>query len=269
MGELLWPDTENSRNWSFYISLQVMADCIIGEIDSTIWERLNKVLFVKRELSSQPKRSWASPFLQPPDSIHQIVMKDFTICFECLFNMIENSFLPVLISIVDVPLIAEANNAGIPASWNNISSRLVVYQGITPIYQLFSHQAFCIQYFTSFVVTDNHDSLVETFLVWLILCLLKELLIVLTFYFVLFAQSNSNQITVSWCLDERNGLQVHHLFSNVVLLPQCFFVSQVRGSHPIIRGITRNTCYNSSTFFHRDSHHGKDIDNLMHCIRSR
>jgi hypothetical protein len=157
-----------------------MRNSIKSEVNGTIWKGFNKELLIKRHFSTKSKRSRTSPFSQPVNRVDQILMKSLTIAFEIFFNMVKDSLFPILISIVEIPLVAIAHHTNVTWSWNYVSSRLVVDKSICSIYELLSYQTFGLCNFYSFEVTNQHHSFMESFFVWLVFCLLQKLLIILT-----------------------------------------------------------------------------------------
>lgn len=267
MSEVLWSDSKKSRGWAFEITLEQMWDSIEGKVNCTVWQRLNQKLLIKRHLSTKSKGSRTSPFSQPVDSVNQIIMKSFTVAFEVFLNMIEHSLFPILVSIVEIPLIAVAYNANIAWSRDHVSSRLVINKSISSVNQFFSNQTLGLSNFSSFKITNQHYTFMETFLISFVFCLLQKLFVILALYLQSLAKSDSCLIT-NWSLNERDRLSSNHLFCNSILLTESLLISEIASSHPIIRGITRHTCNNSCSFFHWDGHHRKSINSLVYSVRS-
>ena len=121
-------------------------------------------------------------------------MKGLAVAFEGFLNVVENSFLPVFVSVVEVPLVAVGHHAHISRSGDHVSSRLVVYNGVSSVDEFFPDQSFGISYFGAFEVTNQHNAFMEALLVGLVLGLLKQLLVVLTLDFELLAQNHRSPI---------------------------------------------------------------------------
>ena len=99
-------------------------------------------------------------------------MESLAVALEVLLHMAQHSLFPVLVGVVEIPLVAVADYTDITRSRNDVASRLVVNKGISSIDQLLSDQTFGICNFGSFEVTNQHHSFMEPFFVSLILCLL-------------------------------------------------------------------------------------------------
>lgn len=90
-----------------------MDNGVEGKVDGAVGQRLNQILLVKGQFGSQAKRSRASPLLEPVDGIDQLVVQGLVVALEVVFDMMQNSLLPILVSIVDVPLVARFDNADV------------------------------------------------------------------------------------------------------------------------------------------------------------
>jgi hypothetical protein len=172
VGQILSFDAQETRNWSLDISLQQMRNSVKRKVNRAVWQRFNQELLVKRHFGTQSKRSRTSPFSQPVYSVDQIIMESLAVALEVLLHMAQHSLFPVLVGVVEIPLVAVADYTDITRSRNDVASRLVVNKGISSIDQLLSDQTFGICNFGSFEVTNQHHSFMEPFFVSLILCLL-------------------------------------------------------------------------------------------------
>lgn len=82
-----------------------MGDCVVCEVDRAVGQGLDEVLLVEGQLGAKAERSGAAPLSQPVNGVHQLVLQDLAVGFEVLGDMVKNSLLPLLISVVDVPLV--------------------------------------------------------------------------------------------------------------------------------------------------------------------
>ena len=181
--------------------------------------------------------------------------------------MVQNSFFPVFVSIIDVPLIARFDNADISWTRYDVAVGFVVNQSFSFIYHLFFDHILCISHFWACKIADQHHSFEKSFLIGFVFGLSQQFFIVLTFDFHLLTEGDSSQIAMR-SLDQRNRFRSHHFFSNSEFLSQSFFVSQILSGHPIVRWVTGNTSYNTCSFFHGDGHHRQGIDSLVDGMRS-
>ena len=181
--------------------------------------------------------------------------------------MIQHFFLPIFISIIEIPLITTFDDTNISWSWKNMTSWFIINDSITAIDHFFLDHIFSINYFRSFEIAKQHNSFMKTFLVCLVFCFCQELFIVLTLDFHLLAKSDCCQVSMR-SFNQRNWISRNHFFRNFEFLSQGFFLPQISCSHPIIWRIARNTCNNSCSFFHWDSHHGKSVNFLVNSKRS-
>ena len=106
--------------------------------------------------------------MQPVNGIDQIIIQNIRITSELFLHKIQHTLLPVLISIVNIPLFTEADNAGITGSGDDISVRLVVLYCKFFIDEIVFDEGFGIGYFLAFIFADDHLSFVETFFVALL-----------------------------------------------------------------------------------------------------
>jgi hypothetical protein len=102
-----------------------------GEVDGAVGQGLNQILLVEGQFGSQAKRSRASPFLQPVDGIDQLVVQGLIIALEVLLDMIQHSLLPILVGIVDVPLVARLDDTDISRTRDNMTIGFVVDQSFS------------------------------------------------------------------------------------------------------------------------------------------
>ncbi len=257
-------DTQNTNLWSIKVSLQQVSKCIESEVNCWIWQWFNQILFIKRKLSSQTEWSWASPFLQPVNSINQIIVENFTVTFELGLYIVKDFLLPLFMTIVNVPLLAISNYTFITSSWNNLSSWFKIFQSMTWFNQIFSNKIFSLSYFETFVISNKHSSFMETFFITFLFSLIQQNSIVLTFNFQILAYFQGWQITISWNVNNLNRLNVNHFLSQSIFLSHRSFLSQIWNSHPIVRWVTWNASNNSCTFIHTNSHHWKRINFLSY-----
>lgn len=164
-----------------------MSEGIEGKINCRVRQRFYQVLWIKRKFCSQPKRTWTAPFFEPVYSVNQIVVKSLTIAFELRLHIIEDLFLPLFMTVVNVPLFAISNHTFISRSGNNLSSRFEILQSVIRIYQLFSDQVLSVCYFCSLVISNDHSSFVKSFFVTLFFSLIQQSTIILTFNLQVFA----------------------------------------------------------------------------------
>lgn len=265
---ILMSDTQNTNLWTVQISLQQMGKSIECKVNCWIWQWFNQILIVKRQFSTQTEWSWTSPLFEPVNSINQIVMENFTVTFELSLNIIQYFLLPLLMTIVDIPLITISYNTLFTRSWNDLSSRFVIFKSRTIFDKFTSNEVFSLSNFLTFVVSNNHCSLMESFFIALVFSLIQKYSIILTLNFKIFTNFQCWQITISWYIYNFNWIQINHLLGNSIFLSHWGFFSQIWNGHPIVRWITWYTSNNTSSFVHTDSHHRKGINFLMNSQRS-
>ena len=178
----------------------------------------------------------------------------------------KHSLLPILIGVVDVPLLAEADDADIAGTRHHVASRFVVEQRVTVVDEFLSDEVLGLCDFGALEVADDHGALVEALLVGLVLGLLQQFLVVLRLDLQLLAEGDRSEVSVGGRMDQFNRLQIHHLFGDAVLLAEGFFVPEVAGGHPIIGGVAGDAGDDSGSFLHGDGHHGQDVDSLVDCV---
>ena len=100
MSKIFNSNSKSPRHTSQNIPLQHMHNSIKSKVNSTIRQRLNKILLIKRQFSSKSKRSRTSPFLQPIDGVDKFIMQCLVITFEIFLYVVEHPFLPIFICIV-------------------------------------------------------------------------------------------------------------------------------------------------------------------------
>lgn len=166
--QILVSDSKYSWLGAIQISLKIVSNRIEGHINGTVWQRLNQIFRIERQLSTKPKWSRTSPLMQPVNGIDQIIIQNIWITSELFLYKIQHTLLPVLISIVNVPLFTEADNAGITGSRHYISVRLVVLYCKFFIDEVVFDEGFGIGYFLAFVFADDHFSFVKAFFVALL-----------------------------------------------------------------------------------------------------
>lgn len=195
-------------------------------------------------------------------------MEDLRIAFKLFFNESQNSLFPVFISIVDIPLFTEANYTDITWSRDNVSVGFIILYCEFFLHKVLSDQGFGISNLLTFVFTNNHLSFVESFFVALLFSQSEGFFVILTFNLHFLAYSKSSQVSVCRNINNFDRVKSDHIFGDMILLSQGFLISQIRNSHPIVRGVTGNTSNNTCTLFHADCHHGDCVDSFVDGKRS-
>lgn len=124
--KILWLDSQQSWLRAIQISLQVMRDCVKCHINCAVGKRFNQILWVKGKLSSEAKWSRTSPFMQPVNGVNQIIVQSVWVAFKLFLNIAKYSLFPLLICVVNIPLVTERDNTVITWSWNYIAIGLII-----------------------------------------------------------------------------------------------------------------------------------------------
>ena len=145
-------------------------------------------------------------------------MQRLIISFKIILYMIQYSFFPFFISIIQIPLITITNNTYITRSRNNMSSWFIINQSLSSFYKLFFYKWFCLCNFYTLEISYYHCSLMKSFFISFLFCLLQKLFIVLTLNFKNLTQFYCCQISICWGINQRYRLNIYHFLSNVILL---------------------------------------------------
>ena len=126
-------DTQNTNFWTIQISLQQMGKSIKCKVYCWIWQWFNQILIIKWQFSTQTEWPWTTPLFEPVNSINQIVVENFAVTFKLSLNIVQYFLLPLFMTIVDIPLITISYNTLFARSWNDLSSRFVIFKSWTII----------------------------------------------------------------------------------------------------------------------------------------
>ena len=104
-----------------------MSNSIKSKINSAIRQRLNKILLIKRHFSPKSKRSRTSPLFQPVDGVDKFIVQGLVVAFEVFLDVVQHSFLPVFIGVIEIPLVATFYHAYVTCTGEDVTVGFVVY----------------------------------------------------------------------------------------------------------------------------------------------
>lgn len=108
------------------VTLKIVNNSVIGHIDGGIRKRFYHVVFIEGEMTSESKRSRATPLVEPFNRRSEVLVHNIVIAFESRVDMSSNLLFPSLIIVRDVPLILKGNDALISRTRNHFALRLPV-----------------------------------------------------------------------------------------------------------------------------------------------
>ena len=171
--------------------------------------------------------------------------------------MLSHEFFPLILAVLQEPLVACGNDALVSRSRDDLLLWLVVWHCQSLLHQVLLYLGLCSLHLLALGHANDHPSLVESLLVRLVLGLLQELFVVLRFDTELLNQGHSCQLSEIWNFDDFNGgKRSAPLFLDTKLLPQFCLRLKISESGPVVGSIRWYRSDNTSTLGHRDCFHG-------------
>ena len=183
--------------------------------------------------------------------------------FVWVFSVGVEELLPVLIGVVQVPLVAQGHHAFVPRARHHQRLRLVVDVRLVRLHHHFLHFGLRVLHFHPLVFLDHHRPLVKPLQVDLLLGLSEELFVVLALHFELRADFLCGVAAVVGDFDDFDGADIDHVFLDSVLFAQFWLLLQVPEGCEIIGCVGGDTRDYAGSLFHRNGEHREGVDCLQ------
>eukprot|EP01137_Pigoraptor_chileana_P025711 Opistho-2@95567 len=221
-------------------SLEEMRDRVVRHVDCRVRQRLDEILFVPRNTRSKTIRARARPLVQPVERlaevVHRIVVKRLE-----LVESKSDLLLPVLIAVVQIPLVAVGNNALVARARHDLLLRLKVADSKTLIDHFLPDDRLCVLNPLALVLADKHDALSEALEIDHVLGLVEQIAVVLAPDLEVVACLDGAQIAKPRDLNDGDGLKRQdHFVADAILLAERWLLDEVAEGGVVIRGIRRH-----------------------------
>eukprot|EP00128_Syssomonas_multiformis_P013492 Colp12_sorted_trinity150504_noHs@29463 len=129
-GQLISTDVGGARARAIQNTpLQQMCDCVVRHIDGRIRQGLDQVLLIPRETGTQTKGTGASPLAEPPDCVVEQLLGRAVVGLK-LREALDHLGLPLLLAIVQEPLVHEGHDTLVVRAGDHLTLRLKVHNSL-------------------------------------------------------------------------------------------------------------------------------------------
>mmetsp|Transcript_34883 Transcript_34883/g.80805 ORF Transcript_34883/g.80805 Transcript_34883/m.80805 type:complete len:627 (+) Transcript_34883:1067-2947(+) len=246
-------------------ALEEGSDGVVGHVDRGITQRLNYPLVIPRKLSSEPKETRARPLLQPAKGLVELVEDLLRVRRKGVgvVHVISDPVLPLLVAILQVPLVRHSHHTLLARTALNELLRLEVDQSSTLINHVLLLLGFGDRDLLALVRPHKHLTEAETSVVSFLLRFVKILTVSRVLNLELLRPVLGAPVAAPGLLavlgrdgdvDDIDDIErlVHLGCDTVSLLVVVGLALNVPEGNEIIRGVRRNRSDHSGTLAHRD-----------------
>mmetsp|Transcript_91457 Transcript_91457/g.238312 ORF Transcript_91457/g.238312 Transcript_91457/m.238312 type:complete len:306 (+) Transcript_91457:1831-2748(+) len=188
-----------------------MRNCVVGHVDRAVRQGLDHKLFVPRHSGAESKRTTAGPLFQPVDCFGERFFDSVVVGAEIVAaDVVLDLLPPLLLAILQVPLVDPCNNALVPAPADDLLFWLRIDESLVCVHHLLAELELGLLDSHPFERARNHRTFVEAQLVADVVCLEEFLLVLLGLDSKLLAHvlgRDRLHLTINLDRDDRNQLE--------------------------------------------------------------
>mmetsp|Transcript_1029 Transcript_1029/g.3689 ORF Transcript_1029/g.3689 Transcript_1029/m.3689 type:complete len:473 (+) Transcript_1029:738-2156(+) len=245
------------------VTLEEVRDRVVGHVDRRVAQRLDQPLLVAGQLRAQAVGTRAGPLVQPVDRPCQLLLRLGVERLHLLQSLLGGR-LPLLVTVVEVPLVGDSDDALVSRAGDDLSVRLVEGRGKVVGDKLGDDGLLAVLDHLPSELADEHLALVESALVRLILGVEELLRVLGAGDLVLLVRSDGREVAERR-LDDGLDLDLGHpALLHAQVVPDLLLVLEELEVRVVIHRVARHARHHARALAHRHRGHGQHA-HLAHC----
>mmetsp|Transcript_115151 Transcript_115151/g.372178 ORF Transcript_115151/g.372178 Transcript_115151/m.372178 type:complete len:608 (-) Transcript_115151:326-2149(-) len=251
-------------------TLKEVRHSVVGHVDRGVAEALDQPLLVPRQLAAQAEGPRARPVPEPADGVGDVVERGLAEHVEVLLHVLADPLRPLLVAVLQVPLVAEGYDALVPgarhdtAFWLEVAGRLprsneVLFDALLDVHHLLAG-----------VGADRQHARVEALHVDLLLRDREPVFLLVRADLQLLADVRGGgraEVRAGDLQDLDDVERLAPLLLDAELLAPVCPCLPVLQTRPIVRGLRRHARDDARALLHGYGQHGQGIDRVVRCQR--